>query len=341
MTAPFPPEPSHNAPATALPQPLDLKQQIELALNCWFVTGATASGKTDVSIVLADRLDAEIISLDSMAIYRGMDVGTAKPSHEQRQTVPHHMIDVVDPCESFSVNQYRIRALVMIQQIRERGKEVIFVGGTALYLKALLRSLFSGPAADWAFRNEIEQELQSVGEELGLQQLHQRLTQIDPLSAHKLHPNDKRRMIRALEVYHATGQPLSHQQNEFEEGHSSDACKVFTLRHERSVLHERIQQRVTWMFDNGLVEEVERLLKQWGQLGPTASQAVGYREIIEYLSAGSDLQETQRQVLYRTRQFARHQETWFRGLSEGRILDLPIDVEIDAVVEQILVLGKG
>ena len=336
MTTSFPADSSDDSTVTPSSCQLDPHQQIELALDCWYITGATASGKTDISIRLAQRLDAEIISLDSMALYRGMDVGTAKPSPEQRAQIPHHMLDVLDPIESFSVNQYRDQAVSLIQQIRSRGKQVVFVGGTALYLKALLRGLFSGPPADWEFRNQIEDELKSVGESVGLQKLHERLTQIDPLSAHKLHPNDKRRMIRALEVYHVTGSPISHLQNEFEEGHSSDVCKVFTLRHERSVLHERIAQRVDWMFSHGLVEEVQQLLSQWGELGQTASQAVGYREVIEHLQSGTDWETTKQQVLFRTRQFARHQETWFRGLSECRILDLPLEFDGDTLVEQIV-----
>ncbi len=320
---------------------LSNRENVQLALGCWYITGATASGKTLVSLALAKQLDAEIISLDSMAIYRGMDVGTAKPSLDQRQEIPHHLIDILDPVETFSVSQYRDRSLDTIRSIRDRGKQVVFVGGTALYLKALLRGIFDGPPADWEFRGEIEKELQHVG----LSELYRRLQLVDPLAADKLHPNDKRRIIRALEVYRLTGQPISHLQTEFDDGHSPESCKVFTLRHTPPVLHERIQQRVEWMFEHGLVDEVKTMLARWGQLGQTAAQAVGYREVIEHLTGKRDLNETKELVLFRTRRFARHQETWFRGLRECRILDLPDSIsarqQAERLASEIASLGQA
>jgi len=141
----------------------DNKTQVKRALQCWFLTGATASGKTQVSLELAKRLDAEIISLDSMAIYREMDIGTAKPTAEDRAAVPHHLIDIIDPDDTFSISQYRPAALEKIEEIRSRGKEVLFVGGTALYLKTLIRGMFEGPPADWDFRNEIAAEVEKLG----------------------------------------------------------------------------------------------------------------------------------------------------------------------------------
>jgi len=303
--------------------PLTNQQKIQLALNCWYITGATASGKSATSIQFAKQIDAEIVSLDSMAIYRGMDIGTAKPTIEQRKQVPHHLIDILDPSQLFSVNQYRDMAITAIQEIQQRGKQVVFVGGSALYLKAMLRGVFDGPPADPEFRDAIEQELETVE----LAELHKRLQLVDPISAEKLHPNDKRRIIRALEVYRVAGQPISHLQNEFETAHSPDECKVFTLRHQRDVLHARIEKRVNWMFDHGLVDEVKSLIERHGELGKTASQAVGYREVIEHLCGEGDLDDVRNLVLYRTRQFARHQETWFRGLAECRMIDLSADID--------------
>ena len=318
------------------------RQQCLTALKCWYITGATASGKTQAGIELAQQLGAEIISLDSMAIYRGMDIGTAKPSAEQRALVPHHMLDIADPNEAFSVNQFRSQAQTLLEDLQQRGREVVFVGGSALYLKAMLRGIFEGPPANWEFRQAVENELKSVG----IGPLYQRLQQVDPVAAQKLHPHDKRRIIRALEVYTTTGTPISHLQNQFEFSTPPDKCKVFTLRHPRADLHERIEQRVGEMFDAGLVDEVRQLLERWGELGRTASQAVGYREVIEYLAGISDepgnagneeaLAETQRQVLYRTRRFARHQETWFRGLQECRILDLGPEDQPQDIVSRIL-----
>lgn len=306
------------------------------ALACWYLTGATASGKTGVSLELAKRLDAEIISLDSMAIYRGMDIGTAKPSLEQQAEVPHHLIDIVDPPDSFSVSQYRDVALELIDQIRGRDKQVLFVGGTALYLKALLRGMFEGPPADWDFRNGIEQEIAEMGAEF----LHQRLQMIDPVSAHNLHPNDHRRIIRALEVYKRTGKPISHWQMQFDEGCQADQCHVFTLRHARPVLHTRIEDRVDKMFAAGIVEEVRELLAKWESIGKTAAQAVGYREVINHIQNDVGIEETIERVRVRTRRFARHQETWFRGLSECRIIDLDQDFDPVVTAEQLFKIGN-
>lgn len=313
-----------------------LSPDIHLALKCWYLTGATASGKTKVSLELAQLLDAEIISLDSMAIYRGMDIGTAKPNLNQQSVIKHHLIDIVDPPESFSVSEYRESALAKIREIHAAGKQVLFVGGTALYLKALLRGLFEGPPADWDFRKEIEQEIENSGAEF----LHQRLAMVDPVSAHKLHENDHRRIIRALEVYKQTGIPISHWQMQFDEGRQADQCRVFTMRHARPVLHQRIEERVESMFLNGLVDEVKGLLDRWTDIGKTASQAVGYREVIEFIENKMTKEETVERVRVRTRKFARHQETWFRGMSECRIIDIESDFEPSELANQIASAGR-
>ena len=307
------------------------------ALRCWFITGATASGKNDVSIELAKRLDAEIVLLDSMTIYRGMDIGTAKPTPEKQRMVPHHLVDIADPNESFSVTQYRDLALKAIAEIRERGRQVIFVGGTALYLKAMLRGLFEGPPADWEFRTAIDHELESVN----LSELHKRLELVDPLAAHKLHPNDKRRIVRALEVHHLTGRPISHLQREFETVTPSDQCRVFALHHDRAELHRRIERRVDGMFADGIVDEVQGLLDRWQQLSRTASQAVGYREVIHHVQNEVPLETTKEKVLFRTRQFARHQETWFRGLAECEMVQRAPNDSTEETVAQIIELGQS
>ena len=302
---------------------------------CWFLTGATAAGKTTIGLHLASRLDAEIISLDSMAIYRGMDVGTAKPTLDQQRQVRHHLLDVVDPDQPFSVADYCAAVWEAVGEIRGRGKEVLFVGGTPLYLKSLLRGMFDGPPADWEVRRQIEAEI----EELGMEALRQRLEMVDPLTAHKLHPNDKRRMIRALEVYRQTGQPISHLQREFEEGMSADECRVFVLHWPRQELHRRIESRVDRMFAEGLVDEVRELLERYGELSRTAGQAVGYREVVEHLREEVDLEQTRQNVLTRTRQFARRQETWFRGLSECRWIEMNEPIDPEHVAEEIFAAG--
>ena len=313
------------------------RELCEKARSCWFLTGATASGKSLVSMEMAKRLGAEIISLDSMAIYRGMDIGTAKPKPAEQDQIPHHLIDIVNPIEPFSVSEYRRMALETIEEVRGRGNEVLFVGGTALYLKALLRGMFDGPPADWDFRNEIEQEISEMGAEF----LHQRLEMVDPVSASNLHPNDHRRIIRALEVNKLTGKPISHWQMEFEEGQPADQCKVFTLRHERSLLHQRIEKRVDTMFEDGLVAEVETLIAKWKELGQSASQAVGYREVIAHLNGQLSDDETREKVKVRTRRFARHQETWFRGMSECFLVDLDEHWDAPSVADYLIGLPQG
>ncbi|MCA9182589.1 MAG: tRNA (adenosine(37)-N6)-dimethylallyltransferase MiaA, partial [Planctomycetales bacterium] len=301
--------------------------------QAWFLTGPTSSGKTTLAIAVAERLGAEIISLDSMAIYRGMDIGTAKPTGEQRAQVPHHLLDVVEPTESFSVSSYVLAAHSVAEDIRARGKRVLVCGGTPLYLKSLIRGLFLGPQADWEFRSAIESYLADHGGDA----LRQRLSQVDPLLAHKIHPHDHRRMIRALEVAKVTGQPLSHWQEQFETPADPMDFPVAVLQLDRAWLHQRINQRVEAMLTGGLVDEVSGLLTQHGQLGRTAAQAVGYREVIDHLNERTTLAETTVLIQAHTRQFARRQEIWFRGLKELKPVavtpESPIDELADSIVD--------
>ena len=307
------------------------------ALKCWFLTGATCSGKTDLSLRLAERLNAEIIALDSMTVYRGMDIGTAKPSLSVREQIPHHLIDIRDPTEDFSVSQYCDMAHEIIDRLRANDQQALFVGGTPLYLKAMLRGLFSGPSADWDFRKEIEKEL----EQLDLAELRKRIEQVDPLAAHHIHPNDKRRMIRALEVFQTTGIPISHQQTQFDEGTDGLDCNVFALRRDRSELHERINARVDQMLVDGLEDEIRGLLDQHGELSLTAMQAVGYPEVIEFWNGETDLETMTEKIKIRTRRFARRQETWFRGLSEVRFVEIEGEPDPNELAEQIIELGAN
>lgn len=329
-----------NVPTSFLKMQLEdenFYQQRELARSCWFLTGATAGGKSEISDRIADRLSesgrgVEIISMDSMAIYRGMDIGTAKPSCQFREKIPHHMIDILEPTEDFSVSDYCRQALQLAEEIKSSGKEVLFVGGTALYLKTLLRGAFEGPPADWEFRNAVLDEIKTTGPEV----LHDRLQLVDPLSAHKFHPNDTRRILRALEVYKITGQPISHLQTQFEMETAAADNHVVAIRWPREVLHQRIDERVDEMFDNGFVDEVRGLQQKYQQLGKTASQAVGYQEVFAYLNEESKLDHVIELVKNRTHQFARHQETWFRGLSEVTWIDRKVDDSIDSIVDQLL-----
>lgn len=296
--------------------------------DCWFLTGATAVGKTAVGLALAERLGAEIVSLDSMAIYRGMDIGTAKPSPAEQACVPHHLIDIVDPHEDYSIELYLAAAHAKIAEIAARGREALFVGGTPLYLKALLRGLEAGPPANWELREEIAAEVAQVGNEA----LYERLDQIDPLAASQIHPHDTRRLIRALEVFRTTGEPISHHQYHFDEGRPADQCRVFVLRRPRQEQHERINVRVDQMIARGLIDEVRQLA---GRLGRTARQAVGYQEVLSLLAGDSSREEMIEKVKVRTRRFAKRQGTWFRSLSECRFIDIEGECDPQAVAEEI------
>lgn len=304
-------------------------------LDCWFLTGATASGKTRVGLCLARKINAEIIALDSMSLYRHMDIGTAKPTLEEQSEVPHHLIDVLDPCENSSISHYLDLAEAAIQEIHARGKQVLFVGGTPLYLKALLRGLSEGPAPDPQFRKMLEDEAARTGTAA----LHARLKMVDPLAASKIHENDTRRMIRALEVYRATGQPMSHYQFEFEDHVRPEECKAFWLSWDRPTLHDRINARVEAMFQAGLVDEVKRLLDNHSPLSATALQAVGYQEVIDYLEGNQELEAAKDRVKARTRQFAKRQCTWFRSLPECREMKLDGDFDPEVIATSIVELN--
>lgn len=306
-------------------------------LDCWFLTGPTAGGKTAIGLQLAQQINAEILSLDSMALFRGMDIGTAKPSPAEQAVVPHHLIDVLDPSEDSSVANYLDLAAAAVRDIHARGKQALFVGGTPLYLKGLLRGLTSGPAPDPEFRRMVEEEVAAVGAEA----LHRRLRQIDPLSAARINPNDVRRMIRALEVYKSTGQPISHLQNDFDEGRDAEDCRVFALDWPRAELHDRINRRVDQMFAAGLVAEVERLLALGKPLSDTALQAVGYREVIDHLEGKCTLAAATEKVKVRTRQFAKRQCTWFRSLGECRIVPLTGELDVPQIAKQIAAAGQA
>ena len=308
-------------------------------LDCWFVTGPTAAGKTAVGIELARRIDAEIVSLDSMALYRGMDVGTAKPTAGERRAVRHHLIDILDPHQQYSLAQYVEAAHRATAEIQARGRETLFVGGTPLYLKGLLRGIFEGPPADWDFRRGLEEEARRQAPGF----LHRRLAECDPTAAERLHPNDTRRLIRALEVFQKTGQPISRLQQQFAAGRPAEQCRVFVLDWPREQLYARINRRVDQMFAAGLVAEVRGLTEGRPPLSRTAGQALGYREVLEHLRGNCDLPETVELVKTRTRQFAKRQLTWFRSLSECRFLPVaePIDpAEVARRIEEAVRLSS-
>jgi tRNA dimethylallyltransferase len=285
-----------------------------------------------VGLELARRIDAEIVSLDSMAVYRGLEIGTAKPTPAQRQAAAHHLIDLLDPEEDFSLAEFLAAAGQTVGEITGRGRRALFVGGTPLYLKALLRGIFKGPPADW----ELRRRLQALADERGQEWLHAQLAAVDPVAAGRLHPNDERRLIRALEVFEKTGQPISVWQRQFNHARPAEACKVFVLDWPRDVLCARIEARVEEMFAAGLIAEVETVLAAGKTFGRTARQALGYREVLEHLDGRRNLAETIELVKTRTRQFAKRQLTWFRSLSECRWIPLDESLSPADVAERIL-----
>ena len=295
------------------------------------LTGPTAAGKSGVAIALAERLQAEILSLDSIAVYRGMDIGTAKPTPSDQQRVKHHLIDLVDPTEDYSVARYLKQAHEIVAGLRQQGRVAIFVGGTPMFLKGVLRGFDPGPPADWEFRDAVEADLRQHG----VDALQERLRQVDPVAAHKIAPTDTRRMIRALEVARQTGTPISHRQIQFDQQRAADSCNVFSIHWPRPMLRQRINERVEQMFAGGLVDEVSGLLSRHGQLSRTASQAVGYREIIDAIGDGQDPSQTKDLVATHTRQMAKRQETWFRSFSELRRIEVEEPLEAEEVAEQI------
>lgn len=311
-----------------------MKFPTELLRQCWFLAGPTASGKTATGIALARRIGAEIVSLDSMAVYRGMDIGTAKPTPEEQEQVPHHLVDVVDPHEEFTTAEYLRRSLAACEQIVSRGKVPLFVGGTGLYLRSLLRGVFAGPPADWEFRERMSQQ----AAERGCIWLHGLLVQTDPITAARLHPHDERRVIRALEIIHITGRPASQQQGESALPADDRPQHVYWLSPPRDWLYDRINRRVEYMLERGLVEEVRRLLACPSGLGQTARQALGYKEVIDLLHGRiASLEILRYQLQTRTRQFAKRQLTWFRNLEECNAMEIRGDESPDALAERLTI----
>lgn len=292
--------------------PLDVLQR------CWFLAGPTACGKTAVGVALAERIGAEVLALDSMTLYRGMDVGTAKPTVDERRGVPHHLLDLLDPWEEFSVADYLAAAEKVCREILGRGRIPLFVGGTGLYLRSLLRGVFEGPSADWEFRRALEQEARSQSAEW----LHARLQEVDATTAARLHPADERRIIRALEIHRLTGRPASELQREQPLPVEDRPQHVDWLHPPRRWLYYRINHRVDQMIQQGLAAEVERLLSDSRGLSHTARQALGYKEIIDHLEGRCTLPEAIERLKTRTRQFAKRQHTWFRNLEECRAIAL-------------------
>lgn len=271
------------------------------------ICGPTASGKTSLSVELAKELDAEIISADSMQIYKGMDIATAKPTAEERQGIPHHLMDFLDPSEGFSVADYVRLAREKISDIASHGKLPMIVGGTGLYISSLINNIqFEESECDYAYREELRQ----LAEEKGNGCLLDMLREVDPETAAALHENNQSRVIRALEVYRTTGKTMSQLQKESRTIPSPYEPCMIALDYDRSQLYDRINSRVDIMLRDGLIEEAREFYE--AEDYPTAAQAIGYKELLPYLKGEQTLETCVEKLKQETRKYAKRQLTWFR-----------------------------
>lgn len=294
------------------------------------IIGPTAVGKTDLSVTLAQALDAEVISADSRQIYRSLDIGTAKPDATQRQAVPHHLIDVINPDEALNAARFAQMVWGCIHAIAARGRQPLIVGGSGLYIRALTDGLFPGPGADPRLRARLEVEADAIG----VHALHRRLAQVDPTAAARIHPHDRVRIIRALEIYVLTGQPISQWQRQWQCPTGRDAFVLIGLQRERDDLRRRIAARTETMLRLGLETEVRTLLARG--LAPTlpALQSVGYAEMIAHLAGTLNLQNARALIERHTWRLAKRQMTWFRrieGMHWIMLTDTPELVALDRV----------
>ncbi|KAF0220085.1 MAG: hypothetical protein FD174_1530 [Geobacteraceae bacterium] len=283
------------------------------------IQGPTASGKTELAVRLAERFDGEIVNADSMQVYRGMDVGTAKPSPELRQRVPHHLIDIVTPDVNFSASDFRNVAIQVIADIRSRGKKVFVVGGTGLYIKTLLHGLIDSPRGDETLRDELKE----VARQKGKEELLRQLAQVDPVTAQRLHTNDQVRIIRALEVYRLTGYPISRLRSEHGFAGGFYRYLKIGIVVERQELYERIDRRVDRMMAEGFVEEVRTLLSLGYDAGLKTMRSIGYRQICAYLAGELALDEALRLIKRDTRHYAKRQVTWSNKDAEINWVEYP------------------
>ena len=300
------PAPREGPSDETLPHARPVPPRPPLGDDCWFLTGPTASGKTAIGVRMAERLGAEIVSVDSMAVYRGLDIGTAKPGRAERDRVPHHLVDVIDAAGSYNVALWLADVGEALRGIRGRGRRILFVGGTPLYLRALRDGLADLPAADPTLRGLLHAEAERCGTVV----LHRRLAAADPQAARRIHPHDLKRIVRALEVAETTGTPLSAAFAPRPDPLFARRTMVVDLP--RALLRERIERRVEAMFAAGLVEETRAVLAGRG-IGPTAAQAAGYAEALAVIEGRLSLGEAILRTKARTRQLAKRQLTWLRG----------------------------
>ena len=292
------------------------------------ICGATASGKTALAVECAKQLNTEIISADSMLIYKGLDIGTAKPTSEEKNGVAHHLIDVVAPNESFSVSDYEKTALPIVEDLLAKGKTPVVCGGTGFYINSVLyKSGFGGAGADETVRKKYENILQEKGKEY----VHALLQEKDPESAQILHPNDTKRVIRAIEIFEITGKKKSEQKDELIPRFDFQA---FSIAYPRERLYERINRRVEIMFEKGLKEEVKSLLEKGISEENQCMQGIGYKEIVEGIRTGLTDEEIKELIKKNTRNYAKRQLTFFKRLQNHEVL-LPEQATAEEIIKRL------
>ncbi len=295
------------------------------------IVGPTAVGKSRVALKVAEKVPLEIISADSMQVYRGMDIGTAKPTPEERRRVVHHLVDILDPDQEFSVADFKGEVETLIPEINRRGRIPALVGGTGLYIDAVLKGyIFPDLAKDQELRKKLREEAESRGS----RHLHQKLAQVDPAAAKHIHPNDARRIIRALEVYQKTGKPLTALEGK-RNGGQYDTLS-FGLTMDRGTLYQRIEKRVEQMIQDGFLDEVTALYEAGCRADSVAMQALGYRELLDYLRGLVTWEETVRLIKRNTRRFAKRQYTWFRRNKEIRWIKLDEGKGVEDAAKEIV-----
>jgi tRNA dimethylallyltransferase len=301
--------------------------------NLLILLGPTGVGKTDISLKLAQKIpDIEIVSADSMQIYRYMDIGTAKPAKNILKTIKHHMIDIVEPSDNFDVTQYSKLAVDMILNIFKRGKIPILTGGSGLYISSVINPLFAGPAKDSEYRKILEEEAKIQGNRY----LHNKLSKIDPVSASKIKPNDLRRIIRALEVYKSTGEPISCLQKKDSNKNLKFKYHVIGLKRDRENIYKRINLRVDKMVEDGFIEEVKTLRDMGYKEDLNSMQGLGYKQINKYLNGVYSKEEAVNLIKIETRHYAKRQMTWFKNKIENiQWIDLD-EHNVDEVLSKII-----
>jgi tRNA dimethylallyltransferase len=288
----------------------------------WVVTGPTASGKTALAVELAERTGREILSMDSMAVYRQMDIGTAKPTAAERAKVPHHLVDLVEPSDSFDTARWCQEAQAKLDELRSRGRAALFVGGTPLYLMAFFKGMMEGPKADPELRQALEER-----ERAAPGALHEELSARDPEAAERIHRKDLRRLVRALEVLELTGETISSQQEQFERSGWLRDCRVVCITRDRDALHARVKARTERMLDEGLLDETTRIHQGCG-FSRTAGAAIGYAECLDFLRGRyKDRTELRNRIRRNTHKLIRRQTTWLRRLPEVRPMAAEAGVE--------------